>query len=84
MTPEDRPLTPPSNVQQNTLWMLRSSLTQALTRDWDTIRAASPRVAQAEDNINRYLRAHPHRSFKVFRPEDASATVEAASPLFLR
>jgi hypothetical protein len=72
-TPGAKKLLPATRDQQDAYWLLRSQLTQALVRNWQTICATLPEVAAASDNLDRLVRRQSTRTFKIFRPEDADA-----------
>lgn len=70
---------------QDLYWLLRSNLTQAIAKDMAQIIHACPDVHAAHQQLNAFLDANPTRSFRVFRPEDSEATIDADTPsAFLR
>lgn len=81
---EERLLSP-SNQQQETYWMLRSSLTAAISKNIQEIREEFPEIDQACFDLDRYVRLHPRRAFKIFKPEDCRSEHTAdAIRTFLR
>ena len=81
--PECR-LLPASRVMQEEYWLLRSVLCAAIAASWPGICEGCPEVAKAALDLETFLRAHPRRTFRMFRPEDVALRQEADSPVFLR
>ncbi len=81
--PESR-LLPASRAMQDEYWLLRSVLCAAIAASWTEICDGCPDVAKAALAFDSFLRAHPGRTFSVFRPEDVTLKQEAGSPMFLR
>lgn len=75
---------PASNPQQAAYDLLRGNLQTALRREWKTICAASPAVADAAQALDIYVETHSALSFRIFRPEDTEARHESGDSLFLR
>lgn len=77
-------LRPANRHSQDAYWLLRSQLTAALAKEWQTVCDSSPEIAAASENLQAFVGRHSSRAFRVFRPEDAVVSHDAASCLFFR
>ncbi len=81
----EKKLHPASPSQQHCFDIARNNFLQAITSNLDAISEDFPEVGHAYLTMKTVLRCNPTREFKVFRPEDASMTLDADSnPAFVR
>ena len=72
-------LHPASTSQQHCFDITRRRFTEALAANMDEILAKFPDVAFEYTQMTTILKLNPTREFKLFRPEDASLTMDFAS-----
>jgi hypothetical protein len=83
----DRTINQSPNVsiaQRDTYWFLRSEISSAISRNWDSILDACPEIAAADATMQIYLYRNPKKAFQVFRPEDLDATHQHGGRMFFR
>lgn len=76
--------TPATTSQQDDYWYLRGQLTAAIARNWQAVLGASPEIREAARKLDVYVESHSARAFRVVRPEELIANVEAGDRVVLR
>lgn len=81
----EKKLHPASPCQQHMFDVARRRFTAAIAKNLNAICAEHPEIAHELWSMKAVLSTNRTREFKVFRPEDASMTIDADSnPAFVR